>query len=79
MTSTPAKVSRASEVALDGGSFALFALFVAFLFVGYLGLYPSVPFSGMGAACLFLSLAVLFTANWRAVRRGLEPSATPAA
>jgi len=64
-------------MAFDAASFVLFVAFVTFVFLGYLAIAPSVPFSAFGAAALFGSLAVLFSANWRVDRRSTGvPAAT---
>lgn len=77
MRSTRLPSSNASEIAFDSATFALFAVFVAFLFLGYLGIYRSIPFSALGAVALFASLAVLFGANLRADRRSTGVADTP--
>ena len=59
-------------------TFVLFAGFVVLLFVGYLGVYASVPSTGLAALFLFGSLGVLAFANLSADRRlqELTPSAS---
>ena len=69
MASIPLASTRFSDIAFDAASFVLFVAFVTFLFLGYLGIERSVPFSALGAVALFASLAVLFSANLRADRR----------
>jgi hypothetical protein len=66
--------SRRIEIALDAVTSVLLAAFVVFLFVGYLGLYPSLPSSTLAALALFGSLAVLCFANWSGDRRNPQPS-----
>jgi len=70
----PGRSDGSSETVLDAGAAVLWALFVAFLFLGYLDLYRSIPFTVLAAVALFGSLAILFTANWRADRRRSEGS-----
>lgn len=73
MSSNHPTVTRAPEIALDATTFVLFAVFVTFLYVGYLGRYPGVPFPALGAVALLGALAILFVANWMADRRLPEP------
>jgi len=62
-------VSTRSDLALDGLASGLFAVFVVFLFLGYLDLYPKVPYSGFAAFPLFGALVTLLLANWRSNHR----------
>lgn len=65
--------SRLSGVALDGVASVLFAVFVSFLFLGYLNVDPGVPYSGLATLPLLGSLAALFWANLRAARSARDP------
>jgi len=71
-------VTSRSDLTLDGVASALFAVFVAFLFLGYLSVYPTVPYSGLAAVPLLGSLATLFWANLRQHRRVDAPLPSPA-
>ena len=78
MTEPPRSVSSRSDLTLDGVASGLFAVFVAFLFLGYLSVYPSVPYSGLAAVPLLGSLATLFWANVRQHRKVDAPLPSPA-
>jgi len=66
-----------TDLALDSGAFVLFTLFVLFLFIGYLNLFPSVPYSSLAALPLLGALAATFGANLVVDRRAVL-SNTPA-
>jgi heme A synthase len=70
-------VSLWSEPTLDGAAAALFVVFVVFLFLGYLSVYPTVPYSGLAAIPLLGSLVTLFWANWNSHRRTEAPLPSP--